>query len=165
MLTVEHTSFFLKVVYALSCIIRNYPDAEVSFGKTYGYAVFHRAVSSGIPAFATRAVFLSNALITSDSSSEEIISAIAPAFLPGSYLFVSSTDTDLREATLRLLISLAKTTAGKALFASAAGVEDAIQARTKTLMTDPDNVDQEKHEQSLIKEFREALLAPVSRML
>ena len=106
-------------------------------------------------------MFLSNALITSDSSSEEMISAIAPAFLPGSYIFVSSSDIDLREATLRLLISLAKTRAGKAIFASAAGVEDALQARTKTLMTDPDNLDQEKHEQSLIKEFKEALLTPV----
>lgn len=152
---------FMKVVYAISCIVRNYPDAEIFFGKTYGYAIFQRAIISGIPSLATRAIFLANALITSDSSSEEMITLIAPAFLPGSFPFVTSPDINLREGTLLLLLSFAKTARGKALITSAAELGNAFQDRISAIVADPDFIEQEEHEQRLIEKFNEALIQPV----
>lgn len=122
--------------------------------------MFRRAISSGIPSLATRAVFLSNALITSDSSSEEMIAAILPALIPGCFPYVFCSDIDLREGTLRLLVSLAKTTSGKVLLSATAAVEAALQERASAIIADPDYAEQEEHEQSLITEFREALIAP-----
>ena len=125
--------------------------------------MFSRAISSGIPILATRAVFLSNALITSDSTSEETISSIATAVLPGCYPFVYSPDIDLREGTLRLLVSLAKTTVGKDLLTSTTAVEEALLERANTIIADPDYAEQEEHEQSLVKEYREALIATTAK--
>jgi hypothetical protein len=151
------------VLYALSCIVRNFPPAEIYFGAKYGNAIFQRAVACGKPSLATRAIFLSNALITSDSSAEDMIAAVTPALIPGCLPFVWCADVDLREATLRLLVSLAKTTAGRALIASNnAALESALESRESSIIADPDYAEQEEHEQRLIKEFKAALIAPVS---
>ena len=151
-----------QVLYALSCIVRNFPPAEVYFGAKYGHAIFQRAVACGKASLATRAVFLSNALITSDSSSEDMIAAVTPALIPGCLPFIWCADVDLREATLRLLVSLAKTTAGRALIASNnAALESALESRESSMIADPDYAEQEEHEQRLIKEFRAALSEPV----
>lgn len=151
-----------QVLYALSCIVRNFPPAETYFGAKYGHAIFQRAVACGKASLATRAIFLSNALITSDSSSEDMIAAVSPALIPGSLPFIWCADVDLREATLRLLVSLAKTTAGKALIASNnTALESALESRVSSMIADPDYAEQEEHEQRLLKEFKVALSEPV----
>lgn len=160
----ENFLFFrsIQVLYALSCIVRNFPPAEVYFGRTYGHAVFTRAVNYGKSSLATRAIFLSNALITSDSSSDDMIAAVTPALIPGCLSFVWCPDVDLREATLRLLVSLAMTTAGKDLIASnSEALESALQERENTTIADPDYAEQEEHEQRLITEFKKVLSEPV----
>lgn len=150
------------MLYALSCIVRNFPPAEIYFGAKYGHAIFQRAVVCGKASLATRAIFLSNALITSDSSSEDMIAAVTPALIPGSLPFIWCADVDLREATLRLLVSLAKTTTGKALIASNnTALESALESRESSMIADPDYAEQEEHEQRLLKEFKAALSEPV----
>jgi hypothetical protein len=163
LITKKFSHFSTKqVLYALSCIVRNFPPAEVYFGSKYGHAIFRRAVACGKASLATRAIFLSNALITSDSSSEDMIAAVTPALIPGCLPFVWCADVDLREATLRLLVSLAKTTAGRALIASNnAALESALESRESSMIADPDFAEQEEHEQRLIKEFKAALTAPI----
>jgi hypothetical protein len=143
--------------------VRNLPAAEVHFGMTYGPKVFEKSISSGKANLATRAVFLSNALITSDDSSVELIAAIAPSFLPSCFSFVWGADTDLRESTLRLLVSFAKTTTGRTLIISNnEALEKAFEQRKTAITADPDSAQQALHEDSLISEFRQALEGPVS---
>ena len=155
--------FVRQVLFAISCIVRNLPAAEVHFGMTYGPKVFEKSISSGQASLATRAVFLSNALITSDDSSVELISAIAPSLLPGCFPFVWGTDTDLREATLRLLVSLAKTSTGRALIISnGVALETAFEQRATSSIADHEYAQQARHEESLMSEFREVLSGPVS---
>jgi hypothetical protein len=163
LITKKYFHFSTKqVLYALSCIVRNFPPAEVYFGSKYGHAIFRRAVACGKASLATRAIFLSNALITSDSSSDDMIAAVTPALIPGCLPFVWCADVDLREATLRLLVSLAKTTAGRALIASNnAALESALESRESSMIADPDFAEQEEHEQRLIKDFKSALTAPI----
>ena len=130
-----------KVLYAISCIVRNHAAAETDFVLRHSESVFAKALSpistvnpdTGLvvvsppePVLARRAVFLGNALVA--HTSEHNTSSSAPstaagrtllltrlldALVPAVLSFVTHSDVDLREGTLHLLISIANTTMGR----------------------------------------------------
>lgn len=175
-LSVESVQLSAKLLFAISCIVRNHAAAEAHFVLTYSARVFSRAltpVSSSAaeapaaqPVLARRAVFLANALLTSDSSNdgplrELLVEALVPAVLP----FLQCWDVDLREGTLRLLISLASTRPGKGRLQAPAhseALEEGLRLRRSCEFVDESFREQEDHEQELVGELRAAIVGPVT---
>mmetsp|Transcript_5122 Transcript_5122/g.5258 ORF Transcript_5122/g.5258 Transcript_5122/m.5258 type:complete len:383 (-) Transcript_5122:1642-2790(-) len=155
-------SFILaaKVLYAISCMVRNHPLLETHFGIQYSSLICQRAVALNNAVFARRATFLSTALITSDHCTVELLETLAPSLIPGCFSFLNHGDVDLRETTLGLLVSLAKSETGRVLLVDHS--EDLNRALIESPSDpDPELEDQHQFEQQIIADFRAALLAPI----
>jgi uncharacterized membrane protein YgcG len=111
-------------------------------------------------------VFLANALLTSDNSNDSplrelLVGALVPAVLP----FLQCGDVDLREGTLRLLISLASTRPGKGRLQApvhSEALEEGLRLRRSCEVVDESFREQEDHEQELVGELRAAIVGPVT---
>lgn len=185
-LATDTAALAAKVLYAISCIVRNHAAAEAHFILQHSAGLFTRALAPKSvggelppPVLARRAVFLANALINSDvhgssgssSSShgsdggadrlrEVLVPVLVPAVLP----YVNGPDVDLREGSLRLLTSLALTASGRECLQSAAhaeALEATLCARQGSQIGDDGFDEQEVHEQALVAELRAALVAPL----
>lgn len=165
-LSVDSVQLSAKLLYAISCIVRNHAAAEAHFVLSYCARVFSRALKPAQPVLARRAVFLANALLTSDNSNdtplrEQLVEALVPAVLP----FLHCDDVDLREGTLRLLISLASTRPGKARLqipTHSEALEAGLRERQSFDAADEGFREQEEHEERLVEELRAALVGPVT---
>jgi len=188
-----------KVLYAISCIVRNHAEAETDFVLRHSGSVFAKALTpiskvnedTGLvvvlppePVLARRAVFLGNALIAhtsehGDSSSSAasstrsslvVLTHLLDALVPAVLSFVAHSDVDLREGTLHLLITIARTVMGRERLqipVDREALETALRERqelgtaqtTGTAAEEEafDTLEQDQHEQSLILELRSAL--------
>ena len=174
-LSVDSVQLAAKLLFAISCIVRNHAAAEAHFVLAYSARVFARALSpvsstgeapTAHPVLARRAVFLANALLTSDNSNdtplrEQLVEALVPAVLP----FLQCADVDLREGTLRLLISLAGTRPGKGRLqvpAHSESLQEGLQLRHSSEIGEDSSCEQDDHEKELVEELRAALVGPVT---
>jgi len=103
----ESHSICAKVLYAISCIIRNYDIAEENFCSKFADDVFNAAIQSKQPILLRRVFFLANALLLSDSSSTSRQEAILSIIIPSCYEFITCADTEVREGILTLIVSIA----------------------------------------------------------
>mmetsp|Transcript_28970 Transcript_28970/g.39793 ORF Transcript_28970/g.39793 Transcript_28970/m.39793 type:complete len:351 (-) Transcript_28970:16-1068(-) len=107
--TAESSLVCNKILYAISCLIRNHAAAEESFSLQYASTVLPKALESDRDSLISRAIFLCNALITSDYCTERRIASLVSTVLPvvlakrgGPY----STSTDCLENTIHLLLTV-----------------------------------------------------------
>ena len=191
-LATDTAALAAKVLYAISCIVRNHAAAEAHFILQHSAGLFTRALAPKSvggelppPVLARRAVFLANALINSDvhgsstSSSSSSSSSIhgsdgggdrlrevlVPVLVPAVFPYVNGPDVDLREGSLRLLTSLALTASGRECLQSAAhaeALEATLCARQGSQIGDDGFDEQEVHEQALVAELRAALVASLA---
>jgi hypothetical protein len=71
-----------KILFSISCAIRNHSEAESHFVANYSQSVFSTALNDTDSQLFRRALFLANALISSDHTSVERINRILPLFIP-----------------------------------------------------------------------------------
>lgn len=171
-------TFASKVMYSLSCTIRNHAAAEELFSLTYGNSFFSAALPQSPPsvlaalanltppntystatlACMRRAVHLANALVASDSRSAPRLRHILPALVPAIFQCICLDDVDLREGTSRLLLTMLATYAGYTALTAAphkASLLAAIERRKTITLADDD---QEVHEKEIASQILVALL-------
>jgi len=108
----EGGSVWAKAVYAISCSVRGYTEAENLFMERYATRVFSTLQNAELCSAATyrRCVYFAVALM---SLRTEHIDVLLPYLSPNFEAFLSSEDLDLREGTLRLMACAAQTMEGK----------------------------------------------------
>lgn len=107
-----------KVLYGISCSIRNHAAAEEYFVLHFAEATLPKAISaaakadestaSAAEALTSRALFLSNALVMSDHSNAARVEKISALLLPTVLEYVNHDSINLRETTENLLTTLQK---------------------------------------------------------
>lgn len=106
----------LQVLYAMSCMMRNHAAAEEYFVLHFAEAIIPKAISAEITAdshpsvmaLMSRAMFLCNALIMSDYTSEARVEKLRHLLLPTCLKGLKSDSIDLKETTENLVASLQK---------------------------------------------------------
>lgn len=107
-----------KVLYAISCSIRNHAAAEEYFVLHFAEATLPKAISaaakadastaSGAEALTSRALFLSNALVMSDHTNPARVEKLSALLLPACLEYLNHDSINLRETTENLLTTLQK---------------------------------------------------------
>lgn len=160
--------FGSKILHALSCSIRNHPAAEELFSLAHAHAVLGAAMvgggggslwgaaGGGRAACMRRAVYLAEALLSSDTCSAARLGKIVPAVVPACFGGLCGEDVDLREGTLRLLLAVLGSTVGHAALCTGGVHHDALlaalaQRRSVSLADD----DQEAHERNMVERVEE----------
>jgi len=102
-----------KVLYAMSCLVRNHSKLEDHFVQHCAFSVIPRSLQSGDYSLLTRSMFLTHALVTSDSCSNSRITELLPHLLPGCLRCLSIGDSvDVREISVLLCNTLLHTVDG-----------------------------------------------------
>lgn len=129
-----------KLLYAISCVIRGHATAEEYFIEKFGISVFTKALQSSLAAVISRTLFLANALITSDYSSESRINQVVDTFMPRLFHYLLTEDVNVRENLYNLLLSFLQTQSGWSLISSnyAHQLSSYFENRKKELSEDQD---------------------------
>lgn len=97
----------VKAMYAVSCLIRDYPEGEKEFMKANGFSYLMRAMQSGVEKLMIKSTFLLSRLIQeNDSYKAELLSM---GYVEQLYTLLSNEETDniSREHCTAALLSLA----------------------------------------------------------
>ena len=122
--------------------------------------------------FARRALFLGNALLSSDYAIDIYQERVSVALFPGLLPFLTCSDVDLRESALRLLTTLARMECGRKLMTEndKKPLLDAALATAQSRLQglkDSDNEDdkqQSEFESQLISEYEQVLAGPAASL-
>lgn len=106
----------VKVLYAMSCMMRNHAAAEEYFVLHFAEAIIPKALSGvitadshpSVMALMSRAMFLSTALILSDYTSSARVEKLRPLLIPACLKGLQSESIDLKETTENLVAALQK---------------------------------------------------------
>lgn len=97
----------IKALYAISCLIRDFPDGEKEFERNDGFSVLMRAMQTGVEKLIVKSVFLLTSLIREyDSGKDTVISMGYIEQLLG-ILNCDSTDNITKEHCSSALLHLA----------------------------------------------------------
>lgn len=131
--TTDSALLSTKILFAVSCIIRGHAALETYFVGELADITLTRALASNHQPLVLRAVFLSNALLSSDSSSTARIDRLAGLLLPSVIGHINSSSVDLSENVAALLTTLLHTHAGWSLLTGTYGVtvEEALMERER----------------------------------
>ncbi len=121
-------------------MIRGHATAEEYFIEKFGISVFTKALQSSLAAVISRTLFLANALITSDYSSESRINQVVDTFMPRLFHYLLTEDVNVRENLYNLLLSFLQTQSGWSLISSnyAHQLSSYFENRKKELSEDQD---------------------------
>jgi hypothetical protein len=107
-----------KTLYAISCSIRNHAAAEEYFMLHFADVILPKAITAlsianadnaaGAEALTSRALFLCNALVMSDSTSPPRVEKLSALLLPTCLQYLTHESIALRETTENLVASLKK---------------------------------------------------------
>ncbi|XP_050738335.1 hsp70-binding protein 1-like isoform X1 [Eriocheir sinensis] len=103
----EDINVRVKALYALSCLIRDFPDGEKEFMKAEGFSYLMRAMQSGVEKLVVKSAFLLSRLIQgNDSYKAELLSM---GYVEQLFTILSNEETDniSREHCTAALLSLA----------------------------------------------------------
>eukprot|EP01038_Epipyxis_sp_PR26KG_P003952 gene3952-5668_t len=107
------TSFICsKVIYAMSCAIRNFLPAEDFYIENFSKSVIEKVISSKNDNMCSKALFLSLALIHSDHCTERRIEHLVKSWLPSLIELSNSEEVNTRENVLNLLSTILHTSYG-----------------------------------------------------
>lgn len=103
----ESTKLKTKVLYALSCSVRNHPAAETLFALHHAQQVFTAAFQLRETALMRKVLYLAGALLSSDyiGSSAPAQDALLLALYPHVFESLHFDDIDLREQAYQVLVS------------------------------------------------------------
>lgn len=158
-----------KVLFAISSIIRSHALNEEYFCTHIANLLFTKCLQSKNVNILRRCIFLSTALINSDTSSPSRIISLGSLLIPDFFPYISSEDIDLRESSIHLLESLLKYSSGYTLLTPYLStltqlLEQHIiiyEMKLKSqLEEDIDMRDQVQHETSLLKQILQFLATP-----
>lgn len=172
-LILKTTSYQLcsKILYAISCVIRNHNDSEKLFcgelntsnEQCNAIKIFTEVallcnkdtIDAKNIVFIKRAIFLSNALISSDCCIKERIQLITNIFLPNCMCLLYNEDVDTRELIITFLTTLSQLEYSKrklnndykTLLLSSI---DQHESKCTNLGTEPECLEQDEHERKVI---------------
>jgi hsp70-interacting protein len=179
-LILQTTSYKLcsKVIYAISCVIRNHNESEKLFcgelntsnlinnEECNAIKIFTKAmllcnidtIDSKNIAFIKRAIFLSNALVSSDCCSKERIELISNMFLPNCLCLIYNEDVDTRELVITFLTTLSQLEYSKRKLNNEYNTVllssiDQHESKCTNIATDEASLEQDEHERKVINLF------------
>lgn len=105
-LNTNQFSFAAKLLFSISSIVRNNPEGEVIFRDSHMAQIFTKGIESGDIPFMRRTLFFINYFVSNSSS---IQTQLDNCLVPNIFSLVHVNDVDIREETLKLLLTLATT--------------------------------------------------------
>jgi hypothetical protein len=125
----------------VSCIIRGHAALEVHFVEEFANITLSRALASNHQPLILRAVFLSSALLSSDSSSIARIERLVQLLLPSVIGHINSPSIDLSENVAALLTTLLHTQVGWRFLTETywTEIEAALQERERWIAAHSNN--------------------------
>jgi len=105
-LNTNQFSFAAKLLFSISSIVRNNPEGEIIFRDSHMPQIFTKGIESGDIPFMRRTLFFINYFVSNSSS---IQTQLDNCLVPNIFSLVHVNDVDIREETLKLLLTLATT--------------------------------------------------------
>ena len=99
-------SFAAKLLFSISSIVRNNHEGEIIFRDSHMAQIFTKGIESGDIPFMRRTIFFINYFVSNSSS---IQTQLDDCLVPNIFSLVHVNDVDIREETLKLLLTLATT--------------------------------------------------------
>jgi len=150
-----------KILFSMSCIVRQHAAAEVQFAHEYAVNIFTEALRSDNFMLLRRTLFFGAALLASESISLERVQSLASAFVPATVNFLQSDDLDVREASFNVLRTILETKAGACrgvVLAHRSLLEPILDTFTVDSSAEAGGeITQEQHEMRLVSELRASM--------
>lgn len=142
-----------KSLYGISCIVRGSEEGESRFCETLcGPSLLQRVSQRQDDQCSKRVMFLGNALIMSDFSTSDRVRTILSAIIPNTFLYLNSSDVDIRETLLRLLSTSVSTAVGlDVLLSLLPSLQEALTAQLDSHSVEGDVCGREQMKQILFK--------------
>ncbi len=114
-----------KALYAISCTIRGFEKGEQRFcSDLHGHMLLLRLLERNEDLCSRRAYFLATALISSDYTTPQRITAFAEKLVPSSVTALYAEDTDIRDNALCFLSAVALSRQGRDVLRQVCGSAD-----------------------------------------